>query len=181
MKNSYSNIPGIKERTMKLMTGGKALMLAGVLGFACLLPATVQAQVDAQPDTNLSEGPNMERIGAQTALAASPTGAKTDFAGTFSLPYNVTCGAKNLKPGHYSVSVKSQGTSRVVTIHGNAAELNNQARAVPANPGTSHSALLVRKSGEVRRLEAVYVEGLNATLYLEANMIDGVTERLPIS
>jgi len=166
---------------MKLIAGGNVLMLAGVLGFACLLPATVHAQVDAQPDTNLSEGPNMERIGPQAAPIADAKEAKADFAGTFSLPYDLKCGAKSLKPGRYSLSVKSQGTSRFVTIHGNAANVNIQARVVPANRGTSQSALLVRNSGEGRRLEAVYVEGLNAMLYLEASGIDGVMERLPIS
>ena len=47
----------------------------------------------------------------------------------------------------------------------------------------SQSALLVRKSGEGRRLEAVYVEGLNAMLYPDTNPngSHARTERLPIS
>ena len=112
---------------------------------------------------------------------ASVKGANADFAGTFSLPYDVTCGAKNLKAGQYSLSVKSEGTSRVVTIHGGSASMNMPARVVPAKRVTSHSELLVRKSGEGHRVEGVYIAELNATLYLEANANDGVMERLPIS
>jgi len=166
---------------MRFRTGGKVVTLTAVLGFACLLPASVHAQVDAQPDTNLYEGPNMERIGAPTVPVASANGANADFAGTFSLPYKVACGAKNLKPGQYSLSVKSEGTGRVVTIHGSSANMKIPARVVPANRATSHSELLVSKSGERRRVEGVYIAGLNATLYLEANASDGVMERLPIS
>jgi hypothetical protein len=48
---------------------------------------------------------------------------------------------------------------------------------------TSRSALLVRKSGQGHKVEAVYVEGLGATLYLNANTNGSVAqiERLPIS
>lgn len=166
---------------MKITTVAKASILTAVLGFACLLPARVYAQVDAMPDTDFNEGPNMERIGAPTVPVASARETKADFAGRFSLPYDMQCGGKNLKPGQYSLSVKSEGTSRVVTIHGVAANVNIQVREVPANRGASHSALLVRKSNEGRKLEGVYVAELNATLYLAPNTSQGVMEQLPVS
>ena len=81
------------------------------------------------------------------------------------------------------LSVKSQGTSRVVTLHGAGQNMTMRVHQVSPNRAASQSALLVRKSGEGRRLEAVYVEGLNATLYLNTNP-DGSSarmERLPIS
>ena len=57
----------------------------------------------------------------------------------------------------------------MVTINGGGQNMNMQARVVRANQAGSQSALLVRKSSEGRKLAAVYVEGLNATLYLEAS------------
>jgi hypothetical protein len=181
MRNWYSKIRGVKESTMRFRTAGKVVAFTAVLGFACLLPARVHAQVDAQPDTNLYEGPNMERIGGPSVPVASANGAKAEFAGTFSLPYQVACGAKKLNPGEYSLSVKSDGTGRVVTIHGKAASMKMPARVVPANRATSHSELLVSKSGERHRIEGVYIAELNATLYLGGHAADGVMERLPIS
>ena len=181
MKNSYSQQSTKREKAMKLTTIVKASVLTAILGFACLLPARVYAQVDAQPDPDLYEGPNTDAIAAHAVATASAKAAKADFAGKFSLPYNVKCGGKNLKPGQYAISVKSDGTNRVLTIRGSNANMNIPVRVVSANPGASRSAVLVRTSGEERKLEAVYLGGLNATLYLEANTGYGVTERLPIS
>ena len=166
---------------MRIATVVRGSMLLAVLGFACLLPARVYAQVDAQPDPDLYEGPSAAAMAAHTAATAHAKEAKADFAGKFSLPYNVECGGKNLRAGQYSISVKSEGTNRVLNIHNSAANLNIPVRVVPASQGASRSAALVRTSGEGRKLEAVYVEGLNATLHLEANTGYGAMERLPIS
>jgi len=181
MKNSYSKQSTKKEITMRIATVVKGSTLIAILGLACLLPARVYAQVDAQPDPDLYEGPNTEAIAAHAMPTAHAQEEKADFAGRFSLPYNVECDGRNLRPGQYSISVRSQGTNRVLNIHSRAANMNIPVRVVPANQGASRSAVLVRASGEGRKLEAVYVEGLNATLYLEANTSYGVMERLPIS
>jgi hypothetical protein len=57
------------------------------------------------------------------------------------------------------------------------------AREVRADGVASRSALLVRKSGQGHKVEAVYVEGLGATLYLNAKTNGSAAgmERLPIS
>jgi hypothetical protein len=157
---------------VKITTAVKASVFAAALGFACLLPATVRAQAEVAPD--FYELSNTETTAAQ---------AKANFEGTFSLPYHVQCSGKDLKPGQYLVSVKSEGESRVVTIHGSGENVKIQVHEAPANGAVSQSALLVRKSGEGRRLEGVYVERLNTMLYLETNTngSQGETERLPIS
>ena len=115
--------------------------------------------------------------------AANPKLTKADFEGKVSLPYAVKCGGKSLKAGQYLLSVKSEGTSRVVTINGSGENVNIHMREVLTNRWASQSALLVRKSGEGRRLEAVYVEGLNTMLYPDTNPngSHARTERLPIS
>jgi hypothetical protein len=177
MKNSNSKIQEKKETTMKMTTVVKASMLTAALGLACLLPMTARAQSDMSPD---------EFAFVDTTPAAQPVAAvqaKANFEGKISLPYGVNCAGKNLKAGEYMVSVKSEGSARVVTIHNGGASVNMPAREVRVNQAASHSALLVRKSGQGHKVEAVYVEGLGATLYLNPNTNRSAAgmERLPIS
>ncbi|MFZ0885663.1 MAG: hypothetical protein WAN14_19840 [Candidatus Acidiferrales bacterium] len=167
---------------MKMTTAVKSSMITLALGaLACLLPTTARAQSDMSPDEFAFSAP--ETNNAQPVQVASANITKAEFEGKVSLPYDVKCGNQNLKAGQYLLSVKSEGTSRVVTINGGGQNMNMRARVVPANQAGSQSALLVRKSSEGRKLAAVYVEGLNATLYLEAstNGSHARMERLPIS
>lgn len=170
---------------MKITTGVKASLLAATLGFTCLLPAPAHAQADsmASPGDYPFSAPetSVERL-AQPAAGKQP---KSDFEGKVSLPYGMKCGGKNLKPGTYLLSVKSEeGSSiRVVTIHGGGENVIINVYEVLTNRGASQSALMVRKSGEGRNLEAIYVKVLNAMLYLDtnANGSSGMIERLPMS
>ena len=183
MKNSNSEIKakGKEEKKMKITTIAKISVYAATLGLAFMLPATAHAQSDMAPDEYPFSA--TEVAIAQPLQTATTNQSKTDFEGKVSLPYAVKCGSKNLKPGQYSLSVKSEGTSQVVTINGGGQNMNMPVREVSTHRVTSPSALLVRKSGEGRKLEAVYVDGLKATLYLEASTSEGQAriERLPIS
>jgi hypothetical protein len=181
IKNSDSEIKEKKETKMKITTVAKASVLAATLGLACLLPAPARAQSDMSPDFfafSADETPI-----AQPVQHAAVKPANADFEGKVSLPYAVNCGGQNLKAGQYVVSVKSEGTSRVVTIHGNDANVNMRMRPVPANRGAKQNVLLVRKSANGRTLEAVSLAGSSATLYLNtnANGNHSEMERLPIS
>ncbi len=166
---------------MKITIAVKASMITAALGFACLLPATARAQSDMSPDEYAFSA--AETTGAQPVQTANPKLTKADFEGKVSLPYAVKCGGKSLKAGQYLLSVKSEGASRVVAINGSGENVNIHMREVLTNRWASQSALLVRKSGEGRRLEGVYVEGLNAMLYPETNPNGSHArmERLPIS
>jgi hypothetical protein len=167
---------------MKMTTAVKSSMITLALGaLACLLPTTARAQSDMSPDEFAFSAP--ATTAAQPAQTATTKIIKTDFEGKVSLPYNVTCGNQNLKAGQYVLSVKSDENGRMVTINGGGQNMNMHAREVEMNHAGSTSALLVRKSSEGRKLAAVYVEGLNATLYLEAstNGSHARMERLPIS
>ena len=160
----------------------KTSVFAAALGLACLLPATAHAQADVSPD--VYELANTETtVAAQQVQAASNSAKPADFQGRFALPYQVRCKGKNLKSGQYSLSVKSEGTSRVVTIARNGETMNIRAQELAGNPAASHSALLVRKSHEGRMLEAVYVRELNILLFLDTDAAaqSGRTDRLPIS
>jgi hypothetical protein len=181
MKNSSAKIRGAEEKKMRIMTAVKTSIITVALGFACLLPATARAQSDVAPDEFAFS--STETTAAQPVHVASAKLAKADFQGKVSLPYNVKCGSKNLKAGQYSLSVKSEAGARVVTINGSGENVNIYMREVLTNRWASQSALLVGKSSEGRRLEAVYVEGLNAMLYPDTNPngSHARTERLPIS
>jgi len=170
-----------KEREMKGNTVVKASIFAAVLGVACLLPATAHAQAEVSPETyaNLSD----MTMTTQPVQVASNTATSTEFQGQFSLPYNVHCSGKKLTSGKYMLSVKSEGLNRVVTIARDGQVTKLQARELPGRPATSQSALLVRKSADGRVLAAVYVQQLNAMLFLDGNAAaqSGHMERLPIS
>jgi hypothetical protein len=175
MKNPDSRIRATKETTMRITTAMKACWLAAILGIACLVPARADAQAEVAPD--FYELSNTETTAAQPVRGAV---AKADLEGKFSLAYDMNCSGKNLKPGQYRLSVQSEGATRLVTIHGIDGNLNILVREVTSRRGSSQSSLLVRKSGEGHRLEGVYVEGLNAMLYLETNRGNGGMERVPI-
>ena len=181
MKYSSAEIRDPEEKQMKITTAVKTSLITVALGVAFMLPATARAQSDMSPDEFAFSAP--QTTTAQPARSAAAQFAKADFEGKVSLPYNVKCGSKNLKAGQYSLSVKSEEGARVVTINGSGENVNIHMRQVLTNRWASQSALLVGNSSEGRRLEGVYVEGLNAVLYPDTNP-DGSyarTERLPIS
>jgi hypothetical protein len=182
MRNLNSKIRSQKEAKMKMTTVVKISLYAGALGLACLLPVTVRAQSDVMPDSfAFSADEAMAAPVVQIAQIDDVNQTPATFEGTISLPYNLKCAGRNLKAGQYLLSVKSEGTARVVSIHGSGEDMSIRVREVPMRQTATQSALLVRKSNHGHRLEAVYVEGLNATLYLNASASHAGMERLPIS
>jgi hypothetical protein len=181
MKNSNSKIQEKKENVMKVNTAAKVSIFAVALGFACLLPVTARAQSEVMPDSFAFSAE--ETVAAQPVQHADAKIAKADFEGKVSLPYDVMCEGRNLKAGQYLVSVKSEGTSRVVTLHGSGQNVNVHVHEVPANQAASHSVLMVRRAGDGRSVEAVYVKALNTTLYLDSSLNGSHVgmDRLPIS
>jgi hypothetical protein len=181
--NPNSKIRTKKETTMKMTTLVKASIFAATLGFASMLAPAARAQADAMPNPDEFPFEAPQASAAQPVQLAATKVADANFEGKVSLPFNVHCGTRNLKPGQYLLSVKSEGSSRVITLHGAGQDMTMRVHEVSTHRGTSQSALLVRKSGEGRRLEAVYVAGLNATLYLSASSDESHTrmEKLPIS
>jgi hypothetical protein len=179
--NSKSENETKKGSKMKMMTVVKSSVFAATLGLACLLPVTAHAQAEVSPDNY--ELANTDVTVAQQARLASNNAKPADFHGRFALPYEVRCKGKSLKSGQYSLSVKSEGTTRVVTIARNGETMDIRAQELAGNPAASHSSVLVRKSHEGRMLEAVYVRQLNLLLFLDGNSAaqSGQMERLPIT
>src|SRR5580704_7892587 len=119
----------MKITRMKIM---KSSVFAAALGLACLLPTTTHAQADVSPD--VYENVNTETIVAeQHVQVAANTVKPADFQGRFALPYEVRCKGKSLKSGQYVLSVKSEGTGRVVTIARNGETMNISAQELTGN------------------------------------------------
>ena len=167
---------------MKITKIMKSSVFAAALGLACLLPTTTHAQADVSPD--VYENVNTETIAAeQHVQVAANTAKPADFQGRFALPYEVRCKGKSLKSGQYVLSVKSEGTGRVVTITRNGETMNIRAQELAGNRAAGRSAMMVRKSPNGWMLEAVYVRQLNVLLFLDINAAaeSGRMESLPIS
>ena len=177
--NSKDNRKEEKEKAMKMTTLVKASVFTAALGLASLLPTTARAQAEVSPD--FFELSNTAPVAQPTQVAANISNA--DFHGTFSLPYDAKCtGGKNLKSGQYTLLVKSDGANRVVTLRRGAEQMNFRVRRALGNSTASQSAVLVRKLGEKRVLQAVYLDKLNALLLLD-DVAEGSLarmERLPI-
>jgi len=180
--NSKSENETKKGSKMKMMTVVNGSIFAAALGLACLLPTTTHAQADVSPD--VYENVNTETIVAeQHVQVAANTAKPADFQGRFALPYEVRCKGKSLKSGQYVLSVKSEGTGRVVTIARNGKTMNIRAQELAGNRAAGRSAMMVRKSPNGRMLEAVYLRQLNLLLFLDGNAAaqSGQMERLPIT
>jgi hypothetical protein len=180
--NSKSENETKKESKMRMTTVVKSSVFAGALGLACLMPVTAHAQAEVSPD--VYEVVSTETTAAEHQLIAASNAAKpADFQGSFALPYEVRCKGKSLKSGQYSVSVKSEGTTRVVTLAHNGETMNIRTQELAGNRSADRSAMMVRKSPNGRMLEALYVRPLNLLLFLDTNAAaeSGRMESLPIS
>ena len=168
---------------MKMTTLIKASIFAATLGVVSMLAPAARAQADSMPNADEFPFEAPQGIAAQPAQLASLKVVGADFQGKVWLPFDVQCGGTNLKAGPYLLSVKSHGSSRVVTLLGTSQNMTMRVHQVSANRAATQSALLLRKSGEGRRLEAVSIEGLNATLYLNTTSAGTylAMEQLPIS
>jgi hypothetical protein len=138
---------------MRATTLLKVSVFTATLGLACLLPRTARAQAEVSPDFyELSNTAPPET--AQVATTVS----NADFHGTFLLPYDVNCSGQNLKSGQYTLSMKSEGAKRMISIRRGAEEMNIRVRRALGNSTASQSAVLVRKWGERNAASGVLAE-----------------------
>jgi hypothetical protein len=167
----------MKKRITKITWAAVGLV------FAVLLPITTYAQAETTPDEYKAD--NMARIEALSA--------KTEFEGHFSLPYKVQCHTHKLKPGDYTVVVKTLDDGmKLVMFRREGSEVVVESRPIPPTPvpDQGHSAVLVRHGQGPGNytLEAVYVESLKLVLVLDESghtqLLDKIfagVKRVPIS
>ena len=161
----------------------KATLLTTAILAGCLSLTFVHSG-SAAAVQNSSQASN----GQATAHPARNSSAKAEFAGQFNLPYEVECAGMKFAAGQYMIAVDRQGKSQnvIFTRAGQNVRLPAKA-AFPSSRRGSGSAIIVRRSGLERKLEAVYVESLRLVLYLDSEPFlqvsgtDPQIERLPIS
>lgn len=155
----------------------RVAVLAAWLGLACIssYPTTAQQPAAKTPNQSTASYP------------ATKAHAKTEFGGQFNLPYEVQCAGLKLAAGRYAISLDRQGKSQTVILTRAGQSVRLTAKAVFPSSRRGGSAILVRRNGLDRKLEAVYVDKLRLVLYLDSEQFlqassgDPQIERVPIS
>lgn len=163
---------------MKMTTTKITWMIAGLV-LACFLPATTRAQAET--------GADEYKTPASTTEAAA---VKPSFQGSFSLAYPVGCGGNKLDPGKYTLSMKTEGMHKTVTIHREGSDVVLAVLSVSQIPASGQNALLVRHGPgpKSHTIEGVYLDNIKTVFYLDKSgkekpldkMFAGV-DRLPLS
>ena len=145
----------MKKLLMKI-----AWMVAGLV-LACFCSATTRAQASIEPD-------NYPRLNTVPITAEA---LKVDFQGNFSLPNEVQCHGHKLAAGKYTLTVKTVGTDKMVTLQREGSDVVLHSRPVTPTSVSDqgHSAVLVRHGPGpgTHTLEGVYVEILKLVLFLD--------------
>jgi hypothetical protein len=134
-------------------------VVVATLGLA--LPSSAQSEID--PDH--FEMTNVEPL-SQPARAAGRDAA--GFQGSFTLRFKVECAGQTLEPGGYSVLVDSSGRDDTVILKPKAKPGGLRAHVVFRLAADGPNALIVQSAGGKRTLEAISLEKLKMTLYLQA-------------
>ncbi len=155
------------------------------LGLAAFLAAPCQAQQEVAPD--IYEAGAVQSAQLQQAPARQHKAQAQEFRGKFTLLHQVQCAGKVLAPGNYSLSLDSKGSDRRITLRGKSGMMRIRPQAVREHAAMDQSTLLVWRTGELRRLNAIYLEQLGLVLYLEPEATQDMArnpegaERVPIS
>jgi hypothetical protein len=158
--------------------------LAALSGLIALGAPPARAQSEIDPDH--FEGPNTEPVGKVRADTSSNVGT-IRYDGKVRLAHTVECNGKSLRPGRYSVSLRSDGKVAHATLNrdgrtiGIAGVVHRQAHR------QENDALVVELKGTTRRLSAIQVAKLDFVLDPEPQIKNstrsqpGRLERLPLT
>jgi len=145
----------------------KAAHMKGLLfvlaGFAALATPCCYGQSDAFPDQ--FDSPNAQPLPEpKTKEGDAATTGKVRFDGQVTLPYSLRCAGKRLLPGHYMISLRSDGKTGWATLNqkGQSFEIAGAVRP-PADPHERNT-LLVECFGKAHRLSAIRVKEMELVL-----------------
>jgi hypothetical protein len=94
----------------------------------------------------------------QPAKAAPPVqAAKIHYQGNFTLPYTLQCKGRQLPPGHYAVSLDSDGRTAQVALNRKGQAVKIQGIAQRQNHQSMRDALLVQRSKGLYQLSLIHV------------------------
>ena len=128
------------------------LVASAILGASC-----AQAQSEIDPDH--FDSPNTEPIPEPKALANTRIDT-IRYEGQFTLPREVRCNGMSLRPGKYSVLLRSNGKVGQATLNhkGHATEI---AGIVQAQAAKRRNEVIVEYNGKGRALSVIQVNGLD--------------------
>jgi len=127
------------------------LVASAILGASC-----AQAQSEIDPDH--FDSPNTEPIPPK-----APANTRIDtirYEGQFTLPHEVRCNGISLRPGKYSVSLRSNGKAGQATLNhkGHATEI---AGIVQTQAAKRRNEVIVENNGKWRALSVIRVSGFD--------------------
>jgi hypothetical protein len=165
-------VPSLVRR----FAGAMAILLFAGLG------AYAQSEVDPDHFGAPSEEP-FERAKA----SANGEAVSIQYDGKFRLPYAVQCNGKSLRPGKYSVSLRSNGKVGQATLNqkGQAVRVAGLVRTQKGKRGDD--ALVVEHKGKTHRLSSIQVAELEMVFDPEVQVESALdntpprTERLPLT
>jgi hypothetical protein len=120
-------------------------LLIILVGFAVLATFRCYGQAEIDPD----------HFDSPSDVARTE---KVRYDGKVTIPYSLTCNGKRLQPGHYTVSLRSDGKTGRATLNqnGQTIEIAGAVRQ-PADPHARNT-VLVECIGKAHRLAAIHVE-----------------------
>jgi hypothetical protein len=132
-------------------------LLLVLAGFAVLATPRGYAQSEIDPDH--FDSPNTAPfLQSKTNVAVDAAMGKVRFSGKVNLPYSVRCTGKRLLPGHYTISLRSDGKTGRATLtqKGQTLEIAGVVR-LPADTHGGNT-VLVECIGKTHRLAAIHLE-----------------------
>ena len=168
----------------KSVTQLKMILGIGLLGVLTMLkPTPCRAQAEVDPDHYDTVENEPVPQGKPTIAVSQKAG---NFRGTFALPFDVDYAGLTLSPGSYSLSVRSVGKKRIVTLAPGGNRIKIQAIQVRVRTGSNvggASALVLERARQRLTLTAIRMREGGITLDLQddkAPNISTVTEYVPI-
>jgi hypothetical protein len=126
----------------------------GLMGLVALGSPYAKAQAEIDPDH--FDAPNMEAIRPANPVTLNAATAMR-YEGKFTLPQSVQCNGENLASGEYSITLRSDGKTAEATLQRGEQVIRIRGVAREQTSNKVHDALIVERSGGLRRLSAVHV------------------------
>src|SRR5579863_4564400 len=132
--------------------------ILGTVAAFTLMALAADAYAQAEVDPDHFDSPNTEPFDRPKTQSQAHA---TRFDGDFSLPYAVQCGGKQLPPGKYSVSLRSDGKvgHGVLKSKNQFIEITSAVHSRGSERGSD--VVVVGRNGKVRTLSAIQVAVVN--------------------
>lgn len=161
------------KATQSVKRGGRVVAIfVGLVASAILGASYARAQSEIDPDHFNS--PNTEPIRQPKAPANTRIDA-IRYEGQFTLPHEVWCNGISLRPGKYSVSLRSNGKAGQATLNhkGHATEI---AGIVQTQAAKRRNEVIVENNGKGRALSVIRVSGFDFVFDLK-HSVDPAPDR----